>query len=298
MSSLLKSPVQEAVQGAVKEAVQDPTTTVIDFSKAVEQLLAGLASQPQQVLHVSVTIPEPSRRNHVSLSRDLTLWSSFCNQRGAKVLDSTEFNAYLAILNEKDIAEDNSDAYRVYLKSEKLIHHDYARSLFDRGVRASIDIQEDPRSARGFEAKGCRAVEQSRALALEDVIASIPGYQNIKQKFADILRTGRQEIFKRTKTNVITEEHRKYLNELSEAIAEGSRWRRENATTFHFASTKAGNKSEYVQEGDEVYILLTDKEGNNIREAAWLHSPEGCIGTHTDSYQETEYYWFKFSYLK
>ncbi|RAK71122.1 uncharacterized protein BO72DRAFT_442716 [Aspergillus fijiensis CBS 313.89] len=742
MSSLLKNPVQEAVQGAATKAVQDTAATVIDISKAVEQLLDGLASQPQQVLHVysysdqTRAIEEKSCISFKSLDvniiklsdvRDLLvsekvleptlLWSSFCNQRGAKVLDSTDYNAYLAILNEKssevgDIAEDNSDVYRVYLKSEKLIDYEYARSLFDRGVRASIDkktpdlpVASKPKAAElptsfshniflnptttfsivhpadmsetqwnvvlrnnallnayrvvdagktigkiversmhpafalktrlfqnyeisasaasdsiakkeqmlrvpryrieddsyieqfektssvsraiaqsslsqlaaelaieggafGFsasasasygedksssssetssedsrvmtitynfprvvleldasslelseeckfdlaavstaadvdsfknkygrfyptrielggrlhssekssststadkdeqaksmraaaalsfssayvqasakasygqssdsssqnsaasatksiswEAKGgdtllCndppawaytvgsfynwRAVKQSRVLALEDVIASIPGCQDIKQKFADILRTGsqtkptssqvavkfklihrwhgktvtikpsqqgpryREEIFKRTKTNVITEERRRYLNELSEAVAEGvplevqtdsssnsnqklcinvestetngknqvkynypyriynsgdgDVWlgaspvlqgylntsliwagTRENATTFQFTSNKAGNKSVYVQEGDEVFIDQFDKEGNAIRAAAWLHSPEGCIGTHIDSLQDPEYYWFIFSYSK
>lgn len=172
-----------------------------------------------------------------------------------------------------------------------------------------------------------------------------------------------EEIFKRTKTNVITEERRRYLNELSEAVAEGvplevqtdsssnsnqklcinvestetngknqvkynypyriynsgdgDVWlgaspvlqgylntsliwagTRENATTFQFTSNKAGNKSVYVQEGDEVFIDQFDKEGNAIRAAAWLHSPEGCIGTHIDSLQDPEYYWFIFSYSK
>ncbi|RAH40552.1 uncharacterized protein BO95DRAFT_518599 [Aspergillus brunneoviolaceus CBS 621.78] len=52
MSSLLKNPVQDAVQGPTTKAVQDTAATVIDISKAVEQLLDGLASQPQQILHV------------------------------------------------------------------------------------------------------------------------------------------------------------------------------------------------------------------------------------------------------
>lgn len=45
--------------------------------------------------------PHRDKVNNIHSPSSYRLWSSFCNQRGAKVLDSTDYNAYLAILNEK-----------------------------------------------------------------------------------------------------------------------------------------------------------------------------------------------------
>ncbi|RAL09118.1 uncharacterized protein BO97DRAFT_352547, partial [Aspergillus homomorphus CBS 101889] len=72
------------------------------------------------------------------------LWSTFCNQRGAKVQDTTSFQTYLQILNEKsselgDRSEDNADTYRVYLKSKKIIEMDHLVGLLDRGSKVDLD---------------------------------------------------------------------------------------------------------------------------------------------------------------
>ncbi|KAH8432805.1 uncharacterized protein LDX57_010434 [Aspergillus melleus] len=160
MASLLKG-----AAGAAKET----TNIVIDLNKEIEKLFSNLAEQPQQVLHVyswsdqTKTIQEKSciafknadmSTTKLSDIRELLVtegvleptlvWSSFCNQRGAKILDTTSFKAYLGILNEKssevgDIAEDNADSYRVYLKSEKIIDYDHIRALSSRGAKVSID---------------------------------------------------------------------------------------------------------------------------------------------------------------
>ncbi|PLB45834.1 hypothetical protein P170DRAFT_363984, partial [Aspergillus steynii IBT 23096] len=71
------------------------------------------------------------------------LWSTFCNQRGARVQDTTTFKTYLNILNEKsstigDVTEDNADTYRVYLKSKKTIEDPY-HGLINRGIKVDVD---------------------------------------------------------------------------------------------------------------------------------------------------------------
>ncbi|RAH65459.1 uncharacterized protein BO66DRAFT_308909, partial [Aspergillus aculeatinus CBS 121060] len=72
------------------------------------------------------------------------LWSPFINQRGAKVSDETTFKTYLRILNEKssetgDSIEDNSDTYRVYLKSKKILETGIQNGLLDRGTIVEVD---------------------------------------------------------------------------------------------------------------------------------------------------------------
>ncbi|OJJ42264.1 hypothetical protein ASPZODRAFT_105543 [Penicilliopsis zonata CBS 506.65] len=146
------------------------TTTVLSLGTEIDQFLTSLASESTQVLHVysynsqTRVIKEtsciPSKNldaSKMKLSdiRELLLsenileprlvWSAFCNQRGAKVLDTTKFQSYLDILNEKssevgEISEDNADTYRVYLKSEKVIDLEL-QSLFSRGMKATIDHQ-------------------------------------------------------------------------------------------------------------------------------------------------------------
>ncbi|KAE8348696.1 hypothetical protein BDV28DRAFT_142942 [Aspergillus coremiiformis] len=153
----------------LEDAIKDTAATVMDLGKDVERFLISLADAPQQVLHVysyndqTKTIEEisciPFKKVDLSKTkladiRELLvsenvleprlLWSAFCNQRGAKVLDTVSYKAYLGILNEKssgvgDITADNADTYRVYLKSEKNIDHDYAQSFLDRGVRIAMD---------------------------------------------------------------------------------------------------------------------------------------------------------------
>ncbi|PYI23913.1 hypothetical protein BO99DRAFT_428186 [Aspergillus violaceofuscus CBS 115571] len=72
------------------------------------------------------------------------LWSPFINQRGAKVSDETTFKTYLRILNEKssetgDSIEDNSDTYRVYLKSKRILETGIQNGLLDRGTIVELD---------------------------------------------------------------------------------------------------------------------------------------------------------------
>ncbi|GKZ67733.1 hypothetical protein AnigIFM50267_002221 [Aspergillus niger] len=133
----------DATTSAATTAAKDTTSMAQNISKELETLLSNLTGETQQVLHVySYDTPtrvikekaciamknaDPSKMK-LSNVRELLvsekvlepklLWSTFCNQRGAKVLDSHSFQAYLDILNEKEIDADNADTYRVYLKHE------------------------------------------------------------------------------------------------------------------------------------------------------------------------------------
>ncbi|RAK94070.1 hypothetical protein BO79DRAFT_223161 [Aspergillus costaricaensis CBS 115574] len=133
----------DATTSAATTAAKDTTSIAQNFSKELETLLSNLTGETQQVLHVysydthtrvikekaciAMKNADPSKMK-LSNVRELLvsekvleprlLWSTFCNQRGAKVLDSHSFQAYLDILNEKEIAADNADTYRVYLRYE------------------------------------------------------------------------------------------------------------------------------------------------------------------------------------
>ncbi|KAI2905111.1 hypothetical protein CBS11852_1346 [Aspergillus niger] len=138
----------DATTSAATTAAKDTTSMAQNFSKELETLLSNLTGETQQVLHVysydthtrvikekaciAMKNADPSKMK-LSNVRELLvsekvlepklLWSTFCNQRGAKVLDSHSFQAYLDILNEKssevgEIDADNADTYRVYLKHE------------------------------------------------------------------------------------------------------------------------------------------------------------------------------------
>ncbi|EHA28381.1 hypothetical protein ASPNIDRAFT_43312 [Aspergillus niger ATCC 1015] len=133
----------DATTSAATTAAKDTTSMAHNISKELETLLSNLTGETQQVLHVysydthtrvikekaciAMKNADPSKMK-LSNVRELLvsekvlepklLWSTFCNQRGAKVLDSHSFQAYLDILNEKEIDADNADTYRVYLKHE------------------------------------------------------------------------------------------------------------------------------------------------------------------------------------
>ncbi|GLA02961.1 hypothetical protein AnigIFM60653_002532 [Aspergillus niger] len=133
----------DATTSAATTAAKDTTSMAQNISKELETLLSNLTGETQQVLHVysydthtrvikekaciAMKNADPSKMK-LSNVRELLvsekvlepklLWSTFCNQRGAKVLDSHSFQAYLDILNEKEIDADNADTYRVYLKHE------------------------------------------------------------------------------------------------------------------------------------------------------------------------------------
>ncbi|GKZ83064.1 hypothetical protein AnigIFM56816_007892 [Aspergillus niger] len=133
----------DATTSAATTAAKDTTSMAQNISKELESLLSNLTGETQQVLHVysydthtrvikekaciAMKNADPSKMK-LSNVRELLvsekvlepklLWSTFCNQRGAKVLDSHSFQVYLDILNEKEIDADNADTYRVYLKHE------------------------------------------------------------------------------------------------------------------------------------------------------------------------------------
>ncbi|KAH8435132.1 uncharacterized protein LDX57_012761 [Aspergillus melleus] len=72
------------------------------------------------------------------------LTSSFTNQCGAKVADTTSFKTYLQILNEKatelgDKAQDKAGTYRVYLRSKKILETNPYYGLLERGERVAVD---------------------------------------------------------------------------------------------------------------------------------------------------------------
>ncbi|PWY87080.1 hypothetical protein BO94DRAFT_624296 [Aspergillus sclerotioniger CBS 115572] len=168
MSSLLKGAATAATTATT--AADATTTTAETLSEDLAKLLANLKGESQQVLHVysynsqtrvikeKACIPfknGDTTKMRLSDVRELLvsekileprlLWSTFCNQRGAKVLDTTSFQSYLDILNEKsseagEIEVDNADIYRVYLKSEKVVDQDFLRDVLQRGGgKATVD---------------------------------------------------------------------------------------------------------------------------------------------------------------
>ncbi|PWY74888.1 hypothetical protein BO83DRAFT_443955 [Aspergillus eucalypticola CBS 122712] len=167
----------DATTSATTTAAKDPTSIAQNFSKELETLLSNLAGDTQQVLHVysydthtrvikekaciAMKNADPSKMK-LSDVRELLvsekvleprlLWSTFCNQRGAKVLDSHSFQAYLDILNEKsseagEIAADNADTYRVYLRYEDdQVFFPWGGKVIVDNKIASVSAAEQPKA--------------------------------------------------------------------------------------------------------------------------------------------------------
>ncbi|PLB46668.1 hypothetical protein P170DRAFT_511363 [Aspergillus steynii IBT 23096] len=142
----------------LKGAAKETTNIVLDLNKEPQQVLHvySYSDQTRAIVEKSCIAFKNVDMSTTKLSdiRELLvsegvleptlLWSAFCNQRGAKILDTTSFKAYLGILSEKssevgDIAEDNADSYRVYLKSEKIFDYDHLRAALSRDAKVSVD---------------------------------------------------------------------------------------------------------------------------------------------------------------
>ncbi|KAE8413535.1 hypothetical protein BDV36DRAFT_304068 [Aspergillus pseudocaelatus] len=151
--------------GVAAGAAQEAVTAVGEIPKEILDIIADDKKEPQQILHVysysresklikeKCCLPFKNVKEEEMQLTDIRklligeniveprlVWSSFCNQRGAIVQDITNFKAYLQILNEKEISQDNADTYRVYLLSEKIINQDVInKAILDRGEKVTAD---------------------------------------------------------------------------------------------------------------------------------------------------------------